>query len=254
MSSQSDGATRPNVLIIGATSAIATEVARLFAADGAAFFLAARSPEKLAALRDDLLVRGASKVDTEALDLSDIAGHAALLDTAKKSLGRLDDVLVAYGTLGDQQASQQSVETTLREWNTNATSTIALLTLLGNELECQRHGTLAVISSVAGDRGRRSNYVYGAAKAALSAFLEGLRARLSGAGVRVVTVKPGMVDTPMTAHLKKGPLFASPERVGNDIYQAMRRGRDVVYTPGYWRLVMFVIRALPERVFKRLPL
>ncbi|MDI3341787.1 MAG: SDR family oxidoreductase [Sphaerobacter sp.] len=250
----STATTTPTVLIIGATSAIATATARCYAADRARFFLVARSPERLAAIRDDLLVRGATQVDTYALDLTDLDGHAAMLAAAKAALGRIDATLVAYGTLGNQQQSEASVEATLREWHTNATSTIALLTLLANELERQRGGTLAVISSVAGDRGRRSNYVYGAAKGALSIFLQGLRARLRKAGVRVVTIKPGMVDTPMTAHLRKGPLFASPERVGRDIYAAMRRGRAVVYTPGYWRLVMFVLRAIPEPIFIRLPL
>ena len=211
-------ATTPAVLIIGATSAIATETARCYAADGARLFLVARSPERLEAMRDDLRVRGATQVDTYALDLTNIDGHAAMLDAAKQALGRIDAVLIAYGTLGDQKKSEASVETTLREWHTNATSTIALLTLLANDLERQRHGTLAVISSVAGDRGRRSNYVYGAAKGALSIFLQGLRARLSKSGVKVVTVKPGMVDTPMTAHMRKSPLFASPQRVGRDIY------------------------------------
>ena len=243
-----------SVLIFGATSAIATEGARCFAAGGTTLFLVGRSPEKLAALRDDLLVRGASKVETQTADLSDIASHQALIEAARQSLGTLDQVLVAYGVLGDQQASEDSVETTLREWQTNATSTIALLTLLASELERQHYGTLAVISSVAGDRGRKSNYVYGAAKAAVSTFLSGLRGRLSKSGVRVVTIKPGMVDTPMTAHLKKGPLFASSERVGHDIYQAMLRGRDVVYTPWYWRYVMLIIGIIPEGIFKRLPL
>lgn len=247
-------ATTPAVLIIGATSAIATEVARCYAADGARLFLVARSPERLEAMRDDLRVRGATQVDTYALDLTDIDGHAAMLDAAKQALGRIDAVLIAYGTLGDQKKSESSVETTLREWHTNATSTIALLTLLANDLERQRHGTLAVISSVAGDRGRRSNYVYGAAKGALSIFLQGLRARLSKAGVKVVTVKPGMVDTPMTAHMRKSPLFASPQRVGRDIYEAMQKGKETVYTPWYWQFVMLVIKAVPERIFKRLPL
>ena len=243
-----------SVLIFGATSAIATDVARRFAGGGASLFLVGRSGEKLAALRDDLLVRGAKRVETAVADLTDIESHQQVVEEAKKSLGTLDQVLVSYGVLGNQQASETSVETTLRDWQVNATSTIALLTLLANELERQRFGTLAVISSVAGDRGRPSNYVYGAAKAALSTFLSGLRARLAKANVRVVTIKPGMVDTPMTAHMKKSPLFASPERVGQDIHQAMLRGRAVVYTPWYWRGVMLIIRLIPEPIFKRLPL
>lgn len=248
------GAKVQSVLIIGATSAIARATAREFAAQGARLFLVGRSPEKLAAVRDDLLVRGASQVESYALDLTDVEQHPAMLEAARAALGAIDGALVAYGTLGNQKASEQSVPVTLREWNTNATSAIALLTLLGNEFERQRYGTIAVISSVAGDRGRRSNYVYGAAKGALSIFLAGLRARLSRSGVRVVTIKPGMVDTPMTAHIPKGPLFASPERVGHDIYQAMQKSASTVYTPGYWRFVMLVIKAIPEPIFNRLPL
>lgn len=253
---RSDAAAAPprNVLVIGATSAIATAAAHCFAAEGARFLLAARSPERLAAVRDDLLVRGAAAAEIFPIDLTEVPAQTVMLEAAAQALGRIDVALVAYGTLGDQQASQRSVETALREWNTNATSTIALLTLLANHFEAQGSGTIAVVSSVAGDRGRRSNYVYGAAKAAVSAFLSGMRARLSATGVRVITVKPGMVDTPMTAHLSKGPLFASAERVGHDIHHAVVQGADVVYTPSYWRYVMLVIRALPERVFERLPL
>lgn len=250
----------PVVLIAGATSAIATEVARCFAGDGARFFLAARSEERLKAIADDLRVRGARQVDTFAIDLTDLDRQAAMLDAAQAAYGRIDYALVAYGTLGDQTASEASVETMLTEWNLNATSTIALLTRLANQLEIQRTGVLAVISSVAGDRGRRSNYVYGAAKAALSTYLSGLRARLKKPGIRVLTVKPGMVDTPMTAHMRKGPLFASPKKVGAEIHAAMTHPKrspiagDVLYTPGYWRLIMLVIRAIPEPIFRRLPL
>jgi len=142
----------------------------------------------------------------------------------------------------------------LKELSTNALSVVSLGTLLANRLEAQGRGCLAVISSVAGDRGRQSNYVYGTAKATVTAFLSGLRNRLQRSGVRVLTVKPGMVDTPMTAGMKKGPLFASPETVAAGIVRAVDKGKDVVYLPGYWRLVMAVIKALPEGVFKRLKL
>ncbi|HXC65533.1 MAG TPA: SDR family NAD(P)-dependent oxidoreductase, partial [bacterium] len=123
-----------------------------------------------------------------------------------------------------------------------------------NRFEAQGRGCLAVISSVAGDRGRQSNYVYGTAKATVTAFLSGLRNRLFRSGVQVLTIKPGMVDTPMTAALKKGPLFASADTVAAGIVRAVDKRRDVVYVPGYWRLVMGVIKALPEGVFKRLKL
>ncbi len=233
------------VLIVGATSAIATEVARLFARDGSSFFLVGRSPEKLTALCDDLMVRGAVSAEWTAADLTQTGDHPRLLAEADRVLGGYDMVLIAFGTLANQKASEASVDVALSEWHLNATCMISVLTLIANKLEAQRHGTLAVLSSVAGDRGRKSNYLYGAAKAALSTFLQGLRARLSTSGVRVVTVKPGMVDTPMTAHMKKGPLFASPERVGRDIHKAMLAGSDIVYTPWHWRFVMLVIRRDP---------
>jgi short-subunit dehydrogenase len=159
--------------------------------------------------------------------------------------------LIAHGTLSNQQLCEQSVEKTLEEFQTNCLSFISLLTILANYFEQQKRGVIAVISSVAGDRGRKSNYVYGAAKAAVTAFLSGLRSRLAASNVTVITIKPGTVDTPMTAHLRKGLLFASPQKVGAGIYAAMKQKKEVVYLPGYWRLIMFVVRSIPERFFKR---
>jgi len=242
------------LMIIGATSAIAHQTAKHFAADGAEFFLVGRNPEKLAAVQADLEVRGAARVILHPLDLDDLGQHAALVSAAYETLGGLDAVLIAHGTLPDQTRVQASVEDTLREFNTNALSYISLLTLLAERFEQQRQGCIAVISSVAGDRGRGSNYVYGAAKGAVTLFASGLRARLSKVGVAVVTIKPGLVDTPMTTHLKKNPLYASPERVGRRIYAAMLRHEDVVYVPWFWRYIMWIIRLIPERVFKKLSL
>jgi short-subunit dehydrogenase len=142
-----------------------------------------------------------------------------------------------------------------REFDINAVSTLALLTLLANRLEAQKHGTLAVISSVAGDRGRQSNYVYGAAKAAVTTFLGGLRQRLVKSGVAVLTIKPGFVDTPMTATIaNKGALWAQPDRVAVGIVQAIDRRRNIVYLPWFWRWIMLVIRHIPEALFKHLKL
>ncbi len=243
-----------NILIIGATSAIAHATARLFAAQGERFFLVSRSASKLDAVRDDLRVRGAGDTNTYALDLTDFSAHAAMLDAATATLGTLDMVLIAHGSLSDQAACEASVAKTMEEWATNCTSVIALLTALANQMERQRHGTIAVMSSVAGDRGRKSLYVYGAAKAALNTFLDGLRGRLNAAGVAVVTIKPGFVDTPMTAHLPKNFLFVPPERVAHDIHRAMTRGASVVYTPWFWRYVMLLLRAIPDPIFRKLPI
>jgi decaprenylphospho-beta-D-erythro-pentofuranosid-2-ulose 2-reductase len=239
------------LLIIGATSAMAQEAAKCFAADGAELFLVGRSPQKLRDVADDLTVRGAKRVETYIVDLNDFEQHAAMLDAAIAVFDGLDAVLLAYGTLGDQRKCELSVEETMREFTTNCTSVIALLTLLANYFERQRRGIIAVITSVAGDRGRRSNYVYGSAKGAVSLFLQGMRGRLSDAGVTVLTIKPGLVDTPMTTHLKKGPLFASARTVGESVCRAMKERKEVVYVPRYWQLIMLIVRAIPERAFKR---
>lgn len=242
------------VLIVGATSAIAEAVARLLAAQGDLLYLVGRRAETLEAIAADLRVRGAARVQTEVMDANAIERHASLLDHADVALGGLDTVLIAHGTLSDQAACQQSVALTFQELHTNALSVIALLTLIANHFEAQRVGTIAVISSVAGDRGRQSNYVYGTAKAAISTFLSGLRQRLYKSGVQVVTIKPGFVDTPMTRDFSKGLLWAKPERVARDIVRAMENGKDVVYTPGFWWAIMQLIKSIPEFVFRRLSL
>ena len=162
--------------------------------------------------------------------------------------------LIAHGTLPDQAECEASAALTRQALQVNALSVIELLTELANRLQAQGSGTLAVISSVAGDRGRKSNYVYGAAKGMVSIFLQGLRNRLHSHGVRVITIKPGFVDTPMTESFDKGVLWARPDRVARDIVSAIDKGRDVVYTPWFWRYILWVIRGIPEGVFKRLGL
>jgi short-subunit dehydrogenase len=243
------------ILIIGATSAIAEAAARIFATRGDALFLVARNAEHLRAVVADLNIRGAARADNATLDVTDFAAHEAVLDQAERDLGGLDVALIAHGTLSDQAQCEQSADLMRREFEINALSTLALLTSLANRMEARRSGTLAVISSVAGDRGRQSNYVYGAAKAAVSTFLGGLRQRLAKSGVTVLTIKPGFVDTPMTAGIaNKGALWAQPDRVAAGIVQAIDRGRTIVYLPWFWRWIMLVIRHIPEPLFKRLKL
>jgi decaprenylphospho-beta-D-erythro-pentofuranosid-2-ulose 2-reductase len=240
------------VLILGASSALAHETAKRFAQDGADLVLVARSPYKLETIRGDLDVRGAKEIETIVADLADVSRHQEIMEAALKPFAGLDMALLAYGTLGDQQLCEQNVEVALQEFNNNCTSVISLLTLLGNYFEQQGRGCIAVISSVAGDRGRKSNYVYGAAKGAVTVFAQGLRNRLAKKGVAVVTIKPGMVDTPMTAHMRKGLLFANAQKVGQGIYEAMQKRKDVVYLPGYWRYVMWLIKSVPEKFFKKM--
>jgi short-subunit dehydrogenase len=242
------------VVIIGATSAIAEATARILAARGDSLYLVARNAARLAAVAADLSVRGGSRVSSEVLDANDLAGHEAMLERAAAFLDGYDTVLIAHGTLSDQKACEASVELALREINTNGLSVIALLTRVANRFAQQRAGTIVVISSVAGDRGRGSNYVYGSAKALVTAFLSGLRQRLAKVGVNVVTIKPGFVDTPMTAAFPKGALWARPEAVARGIVKAIDRRSNTVYLPGFWRPIMLIIRSIPERVFLRLSL
>jgi decaprenylphospho-beta-D-erythro-pentofuranosid-2-ulose 2-reductase len=163
-------------------------------------------------------------------------------------------MLVAHGTLPDQALCQRDVNLTLHELSTNFLSVVSLLTLFGNYFEENRRGCLAVISSVAGDRGRQSNYIYGSAKAAVTVFLQGLRNRLFKAGVTVITVKPGFVDTPMTARLPKNFLYADPAVVGQRIFKAIIKGQEVVYVPWFWRWIMMLVKFIPERFFKQMRL
>lgn len=243
------------VLIIGATSAIATACARLWAVQGSEFFLVARNAEKLQQTAADLQGRGAKNVTLHEMDATDSQAHQAMLSSCMAALGQIDIALIAHGTLPDQKACEQDVNTALQELANNGTSVIALLTILANQFEIQRCGTLAVISSVAGDRGRPSNYLYGTAKAAVSTFCEGLRARMFKVGVHVMTIKPGFVDTPMTKGLPlPGPLVAKPEQVAQRIVAGIERKANILYTPGFWALIMLIIRSIPNPIFKRLNL
>jgi decaprenylphospho-beta-D-erythro-pentofuranosid-2-ulose 2-reductase len=242
------------VLIIGATSAIAEATARRYAQRGAHVFLAARNERRLADIAADLRVRGAANVAIAPLDVNDYDAHAGMLDLAWQTMTRVDVVLIAHGTLPDQQACNATIQTALMEFSTNGSSTIALLTSVASRLETQGSGTIAVISSVAGDRGRQSNYLYGAAKAAVSTFASGLRQRLAKKGIAVITIKPGFVDTPMTQNFRKGVLWAKPDAIARGIVHAVDHGANVVYLPWFWRPIMLIIRHIPEFIFKRLQL
>lgn len=240
------------ILAFGATSAIAHDTLRFFAAEGAEFFLTGRSSEKLLIVEKDLLARGAKNVVSRTCDITDLKAQQEVIAEAFKHFNSIDVALVAYGELTDQFRADSDAGYVAEQLGTNFVSIAALLTFLAHRCAEQRSGSLAVISSVAGDRGRKGNYVYGAAKGGLSVFLQGLRNRLHEKGVHVLTVKPGFVDTPMTAHLKKGALFASSHDVGRSIYQAILSRTEVLYTPWFWQVIMGIICAIPEKIFKRL--
>jgi len=240
------------ILVLGATSGIAQACIRLWAARGDSLFLVARNADKLNAVAADASIRGAAHVDTAAADLDDTAAHPALLAHAVNSLAGLDIAFIAFGVLGDSgDHSFASAEAVL---HTNLVAPVSAITWLGDYFAQRHMGTLAVMSSVAGDRGRKSNYIYGASKAGLSAFVDGLRNRIDREGVRVMTIKPGPVRTAMTESMKGSEKFADVEKVAATLVKEIDKGTDVVYVPGIWRIIMTVVRAIPERIFKKMNL
>jgi short-subunit dehydrogenase len=242
---------RLRVAIFGATSAIAAEVARLYAGRGARLFLAGRDPTKLGAL---VAVHGDAVADALELDLTEPDAAAFAVSTALEALGGgIDVAVIAHGLLGDQLASERDVAEMERIIDTNFLSVVALLVPLGNHFEAAGAGHIAVLSSVAGDRGRPRNYTYGAAKGALNIYLQGLRTRLWSRGVGVHTLKLGPVDTPMTATHEKTLLFARADTVAAGIVEAIDAGHAEAYVPWFWGPIMAVVRRLPERVLQRLP-
>jgi len=243
------------VLVLGATSGIAQAVARVYASEGARLALVARSREHLATVAADLSVRGAEVVLQRTADLCELERHRTLVAEAEQALEGLDVVLIAHGVLPDQRACQEEPRRAVASWDVNFVSAARLMEVAAERMSAAGQGTLAVLSSVAGERGRANNYVYGAAKAALNAYASGLGQRLRGTGLTVVTVKPGPVDTPMLAGRAVNPrLVADVDVVGRRIHRALERGERVVYVPGKWRWIMAVIRALPIRLFERLKL
>jgi decaprenylphospho-beta-D-erythro-pentofuranosid-2-ulose 2-reductase len=240
------------ILIIGATSAIAKATARIYAEQKQELFLLARNADRLNQLTADLKVRGAAAVDSIVVDLSKHNEHGAALEAAFAFLETIDVALICHGSLPDQTASEINFKLAQKEINTNGLSVISLLTILSQKLTQQGGATIAVITSVAGDRGRQPNFVYGAAKSMVSVYLQGLRGKLFPHHVHVLDIRPGLVDSPMTAHLKKGALWSSPERVAEKIVRSIKARKHIVYAPGYWRAIMFVVRLTPEFIFKRL--
>ena len=240
------------VVIFGATSAIAIAVARQLAAENAQLFLVARNAERLHSVAADLRVRGAKQVEVAVADLADVALHTGLVAQAKTALVTIDGALIAHGTLPDQTACERDAVLALQQISLNFLSPASLLTDLGTVMAAQASGCIGVIGSVAGDRGRMSNYVYGSAKGGLGVFVQGMRHRLGQQGVSVTLIKPGFVDTPMTANIAKGgPLWATPEKVASDIVKAMQRGTATLYTPWFWAGIMAIIRNVPDFIFGR---
>jgi decaprenylphospho-beta-D-erythro-pentofuranosid-2-ulose 2-reductase len=240
------------IMIFGAASAIATETAINFAKDEAHLFLVDLKMSRLESVRDHINAHHKTKIDLYEANALDFDKHLELINTAIETMNGMDILFISHGTLPDEDVVRKDMLKMVQEFNINCTSLISLASIAANYFEEKKAGTIAAITSVAGDRGRQSNYIYGSAKGGATVFLQGLRNRLSKSGVQVLTIKPGQVDTPMTAHMPKGPLFAQPSLIGKGIYDAIKNNRDIVYLPGYWRIVMFIIRHIPEFIFKKL--
>jgi NAD(P)-dependent dehydrogenase (short-subunit alcohol dehydrogenase family) len=246
-----DGARR--IVVLGALSAIAEAAARIWAAQGAHLVLAGRGQDRLESVAADLRIRGA-KVDIFPGDLTDMECETALRQMVER-LGGVDVVLVAYGVLTDQKLAETDSQVAQRSFATNFTSAAAWSLSAANIFETQRRGALIVIGSVAGDRGRASNYVYGAAKAGLGVLVQGISHRLARVGAKAVLIRPGYVDTPMTAHMTpKGLLWAKPGKIAEIIVRASAEDGTpppVIYAPWFWRWIMLVIRLTPAFIFHR---
>ena len=240
-----------HVVVVGATSAVAQAAIRVWAQRGQALTLIARNADELARIAADARVRGAAAVTTVVGDLAEVA----FITGSVRSMQVPRMALIAYGSLSDSARADGDPAYLAQELQTNFVSAALWTQTLAERMaaDSARGGSIAVISSVAGDRGRGSNHAYGAAKAGLTAFCSGLRARMAARRVHVVTVKPGFIDSPMTAHIaKKGALWATPEAIAAGIVRAIDNKRDVVYLPGFWRFIMLIITHVPERIFKRL--
>jgi len=245
------------ILVLGATSAVAQAFCKQSLQNQNSspheFYLVGRNQIHLETIASDLKVRGAKAVYIHTMDLNLCTQHEELIKNVLTQLHSLDWVLVAHGILGEQRSAEHDTPQMLDILNTNFISQASLLNSIANVMEKQGAGVITVLSSVAGDRGRRSNYIYGSAKAAISTYLSGLRVRLYKSNVSVITVKMGFVDTPMTSQFKKSPLWAKPEQIAKKLVPLMEnKTNGEIYLPFFWRYIMFIIRSIPSLIFNKL--
>ncbi len=240
-----------NVVIFGATSAIAQAAAQVWAKRGDKLLLIARSQEKLVAVTHDLATRTQSNVTYKVFDLAATDQHDQLFAEINQHFSVVDRALIAHGSLPDQRACENDINQSEQQWTTNFNSPALLTLRLLKLLRSQEKGRLGVITSVAGERGRQSNNIYGSAKGGLSILLAGIQHQLHGKDVSVTDIRPGFVATPMTAHLKQGFLFVEPETIAKSLVNAIDAGRSVVYLPWFWRWIMLIIRCVPRFLFHR---
>jgi short-subunit dehydrogenase len=240
-------------LVLGASSAIARAFARVAASEGADVILAGRDRDDLDKSAADVALRSGRRATVLDFDALDYPSHETVIARAREAAGAGTlNIFIAFGTMPAQAEIDRDVKLAFRTIESNYTGAVSILQAAAPVLEAQKRGAVVVLSSVAGDRGRIKNYVYGSAKAGLTAYLQGLRARLFRSGVGVTTVKPGFVDTAMTFGLPGMFLVASPESVARACLAAARRGKEEIYFPFFWWGIMMIIRNIPERIFKRL--
>jgi short-subunit dehydrogenase len=238
------------VLIIGAKSDIGKELARVYAKNGYNLYLAGRDIDLLEEFSIDIKLRSGVNVSLKEFDITDFNNHQEFYETLEpKPLG----VIVVSGFMADQIDCQNDWNKTLNTINVNFTGAVSILNIISNDMQKNRNGFIVGISSVAGDRGRKANYIYGSSKAAFSAYLSGLRNRLSEYNINVLTVKPGFVNTKMTEDLDLPPkLTANPDEVALDIFNAQQKGKNILYTKAIWQFIMLIIKHIPEFIFKKL--
>ncbi|WPQ60824.1 SDR family oxidoreductase [Chitinophaga sancti] len=242
----------PTALILGAGSDMAVAIARQYAGGKYDLQLAARNVDSLYPLQQDLQIRYHIKVESYAFDATDFDSHAAFYAGLPV---KPDITICVYGYLGEQVKAQSNWSEAARIIHTNFTGAVSILNIVADDYAATGAGTIVGISSVAGERGRQSNYIYGSSKAGFTTYLSGLRNRLFHKGVHVLTVKPGFVYTRMTEHLKMPPLLtAQPDAVAKDVYKAAAKKKNVLYTKWFWRYIMLIIKSIPEGIFKKLKL
>lgn len=241
-----------HLLILGASSDIAKALAKEYARKGYSLYLAGRNTEELQKNAGDLSIRFNIEAKASFFNILDFESHKAFYSSLTP---KPDGVACVVGYLGNQEQAGKDFKETKKIIDTNYTGCVSILNVISNDFEARKHGFIIGISSVAGDRGRASNYTYGSSKAALTTYLSGLRSRLTKSDVHVLTVKPGFVITKMTENLSlPRVLTASTEEVAKDIFNAQQKNKEVIYTRWYWKIIMFLITIIPEKMFKKLKL
>jgi decaprenylphospho-beta-D-erythro-pentofuranosid-2-ulose 2-reductase len=242
------------ILVVGSTSKIVQYCLYLWASENCEFFLVAKDAKKNELISHELISLGAKSVHTYSMNVNDFDAHRQMFEEAKKKLIDIDLAFIGHGMLPDQENDQNNADKILKSVNTNAISVINLLTIIAEEFEKKNYGHIAIISSVAADRGRASNYIYGSSKAMISFFAEGLRQRLYKSNINITVIKPGLIKTPMTLKFKKNFLWSEPSKIALKIVNAINKKKDEVYVPTYWYFIMIIIKLIPNFLFKKLKL